>query len=153
TLAAIAPIAVALSHPAIFVAGGIAAGLLPAVARAKPHRAWIAYASFVASTMIAFLILYALFTRAQAASTLSPMHAQSTAAFPPRDDAVALVKWLASVHTGGMFAYPCGGEHGASSLSLLAFLAGAAVLWRRGRRTLLGICLASFGVALAAAVL
>jgi hypothetical protein len=102
---------------------------------------------------MAFLGLYAVFTRAQAASTLETMQAQWTAAFPPRNDPVRLVKWLATVHTGGMFAYPCGGEHGASSLTLLLFLAGAVVLWRQRRRTLLLVCLAPFGVALAAAAL
>jgi hypothetical protein len=153
TLAVIAPFAVALSHPAIFVAGGIAVGLLPAVACARQRRVAIAYAGFVASTVITFLALYAIFTRAQAASTLSTMQAQWTAAFPPLDDPVALLKWLATAHTGGMFAYPCGGENGASSLTLGLFLAGAAVLWRRKRRTLVLICVAPMAVALAAAAL
>ena len=152
-LAAIAPFAVALSHPAIFVAGGIAVGLLPAVARARQRRVSIAYAGFVASTVITFLALYAIFTRAQAASTLSTMQAQWTAAFPPLGDPWALLKWLATAHTGGMFAYPCGGENGASSLTLVLFLAGAAVLWRRRRRTLLLICVAPMAVALVAAAL
>ncbi len=153
TLAVIAPFAVALSHPAIFVAGGIAVGLLPTVARARQRRVSIAYAGFVASTVITFLALYAIFTRAQAASTLSTMQAQWTAAFPPLGDPWALLKWLATAHTGGMFAYPCGGEHGASILTLVLFLAGAAVLWRRRRRTLLLICVAPMAVALVAAAL
>ena len=119
-LAAVAPIAVALSHPAIFVAGGIAAGLAPAVVRAGRRRVWIAYASFVVEHVGTFLALYAVFTAPQASSTLSTMQAQWTAAFPPLDDPRALVRWLATVHTGGMFAYPCGGESGASSLTLLA---------------------------------
>ena len=57
-LAAVAPIAVALSHPAIFVAVGIAAALAPTIARARQRRVWIAYACFVASTVITFLALY-----------------------------------------------------------------------------------------------
>ena len=153
TLAAIAPFAIALSHPAIFVAGGIAVALAPAVMRARRCRVWSAYVCFVASTLLTFLGLYVVFTRAQAASTLSTMQAQWTAAFPPLDDPVPLIKWLATVHTGGMFAYPCGGENGASSATLLLFLVGAAVLWRRGQRTLLLICLAPFGLALVAAAL
>jgi hypothetical protein len=152
-LAAIAPIAVALSHPAIFVAGGIAVGLLPAVARASQRRVSIAYAVYVASAVVTFLALYAIFTRAQAASTLSTMQVQWTAAFPPLGDPWALLKWFATAHTGGMFAYPCGGENGASSLTLVLFLAGAAVLWRRRQRTLLLICIAPMAVALVAAAL
>ena len=36
-----------------------------------------------------------------------------------------------TVHTGDMFAYPCGGERGASSLTVLLFAVGAGVLWHR----------------------
>ena len=43
-------------------------------------------------------------------------------------------------HSGDMMALPCGGEGGASSLSLLACLAGAVVLWRRGRSTAVASC-------------
>jgi hypothetical protein len=152
-LTLIAPVAVALSHPAIFVAAGIAMGLLPAVARSRQRRSSIAYAGFVASTGITFLALYAVFTRAQAASTLSTMQAQWTAAFPPMANPWALLKWFATAHSGGMFAYPCGGENGGSSLTLALFLAGAAVLWRQERRTLLLICVAPMAVALVAAAL
>ncbi len=49
----------------------------------------------------------------------------------------ALVKWLVTVHTGSMFAYPCGGERGASSLTFLLFTLGAGVLWRRGQKVIL----------------
>ena len=92
---------------------------------------WIAYAAFVLEHGRArSSALYAVFTRAQAAATLSTMQAQWTAAFPPLErPAGAWLKWLATVHTGSMFAYPCGGENGASSLTLLA-------VPRRGRRAL-----------------
>jgi hypothetical protein len=154
-LPAAAPIALAISHPAIFIAGGIAVGLLPAILKAGAGRRgpWLAYVLFVASTMGTFLALYAVFTRTQASATLAAMQAQWTAAFPPRDDPLALLRWIATVHTGGMFAYPCGGEHGASSLTLVLFLVGTVALWRQGRRTLVLTCLAPFGLALAAAAL
>jgi hypothetical protein len=69
------------------------------------------------------------------------------------NDPLALVKWLATVHTGSMFAYPCGGERGESALSFLLFAAGAGVLWLRGRKVTVLTCLAPFGVAMAAAAL
>ena len=71
------------------------------------------------------------FTHAQAAATLTAMQAQWAAAFPPLDDPLRLAGWLVTVHTGSMFAYPCGGERGASSLTLLLFAVGAGVLWCR----------------------
>ncbi len=52
-----------------------------------------------------------------------------------------------------MFAYPCGGERGASGLTLLLFTLGAGVLWFRGRNAIVLTCLAPFGVALAAAAM
>ena len=79
-LAAIAPIAIALSHPAVFVAGGIVVGLLPAVAKARRRRVWIAYATFALSTAGMFLGLYVLFTHAQAAATLTTMQVHWAAA-------------------------------------------------------------------------
>ncbi len=152
-LAVLAPIAIALSHPSIFVAGGLVLGLAPAVVKAGRRHVGIAYATFALSTAGVFLALYTAFTRAQAAATLTIMQAQWGAAFPPRDDPMALVRWLATVHTSSMFAYPCGGERGASSLTLLSFVVGVAVLWCRGHRTIVLAGLAPFGMALAAAAL
>jgi len=60
------------------------------------------------------------------------------------------VVWFLDVNTGYLFAYPEGGEHGASALTFLAFAAGAVVLWRRGRRIPVALCLLPFGLALAA---
>jgi hypothetical protein len=152
-LAVLAPIAIALSHPSIFVAGGLVLGLAPAVVKAGRRDVGIAYATFAVSTAGVFLALYLAFTRAQAAATLTLMQAQWGAAFPPRDDPMALVRWVATVHTGSMFAYPCGGERGASSLTLLFFVVGVVVLWCRGQRTIVLAGLAPFGMALAAAAL
>jgi hypothetical protein len=151
-LAAVAPIAVALSHPSIFVAVGIALGLAPTVARAG-RSVRIAYATFVLSSVGTFLALYAVFTRSQAKATLAAMQAQWGAAFPPLADPLSLLKWLVTVHTGGMLAYPCGGERGASGPTLLLFVVGGIVLWRRGRRAILWTSLAPFGVALLAAAI
>jgi hypothetical protein len=152
-LAAMSPIALAFSHPAIFVAGGVTLGLAPAVARAARRAVTVAYGAFAASTVSAFVALYAVFTRSQAAATLSVMQAQWVAAFPPLADPLAFVRWLITVHTGSMFAYPCGGERGASSLSFLLFATGAAALWHNRRRTVLLTCLAPFAMGLAAAAI
>ena len=152
-LAAIAPIAIALSHPAVFVAGGIMLGLLPSVAKAGHRAVWIAYATFALTTAGTFLGLFAIFIHAQAAATLTTMQVPWAAGFPPLDDPLALVRWLVTVHTGDMFAYPCGGEKGASSLTVLLFAVGAGVLWYRGGKVIVLTCLAPFGLALAAAAI
>jgi hypothetical protein len=152
-LAAVAPIAVALSHPAIFVAGGIGLGLSTTVAQCRRRSVWIAYATFVISTLGAFLALYLTFTRAQANATLTTMQVQWVAAFPPLWDPLELARWFATVHTGSMFAYPCGGERGSSGLTLLLFAVGAGTLWTRGPKVIALCCLGPFGLALVAAAL
>ena len=81
------------------------------------------------------------------------MQAQWFAAFPPFENPVALIKWLVKAHTGSMFAYPCGGESGASSLTLLLFALGAGALWYRRRKALVLVCLAPFGMAMLAAAI
>ncbi len=152
-LAAVAPIAIALSHPAVFVAGGIMLGLLPSVVRARRRAVWIAFAAFGLSTVGVFVGLYFAFTRAQSNATLAGMQAQWVAAFPPLGDPVKLAGWLATVHTGSMFAYPCGGERGGSILTLLLFAVGAGALWIGRRKGILLICLAPFGLTLIAAAM
>ena len=152
-LAAIVPIALALSHPAVFVAGGIALGLGPAVLRAPRRGVIVAYGAFVAALGATFVGLYAMFTQAQSSATLSAMQAQWGKAFPPLGNPAALVGWLAQVHTGSMFAYPCGGDGGASILTFALFAAGVFVLCRRGRAEIAAVCLAPFGLALVAAAL
>jgi 4-amino-4-deoxy-L-arabinose transferase-like glycosyltransferase len=151
--AATAPVAIGLSHPAIFVAAGTILGLAPAVVMSRRREVWIAYAMSSLGSLAAFLALYVVFTRAQAAANLAAMQTQWGAAFPPLSDPLAFVRWMVTVHTGSMFAYPCGGERGASSFTLLLFLVGFGVLWYRRRKIIVLTCLAPFAMAIAAAAL
>lgn len=152
-MAVAVPLALAVSHPAIFVAAGNVIGLAPMVAKARRRSVRIAHAVFTLSTVSAFVILYLAFTRAQAVAHLTAMQTQWFAAFPPLESPLALLKWLVNVHTGSMFAYPCGGESGASTLTFLLFIVGAGLLWHRNRKTLVLICLAPFGLAIVAAAI
>jgi hypothetical protein len=153
TMAAVAPIALALSHPAIFVAAGNVVGLAPTAMNTRRMGVKIAYAAFSLSTVSAFLVLYFVFTSAQAAANLTAMQTQWSAAFPPLGSPFALIKWLATVHTSSMFAYPCGGEKGASTLTLLLFAVGIGTLWYRGRTTIVMACLVPFAMGLMAAAI
>ena len=152
-LAAFAPLALGFSHPAVFVAGGIGLALGPAVWKSGARTSQVAHGAFLVATAGSFLALYLLFTRAQASATLAGMSAQWATGFPPLGDPLALLLWLTRVHTGSMFAYPCGGERGASVLTFVVFLVGAWLLWRRRNRTVFALCLAPFALALVAACL
>jgi hypothetical protein len=152
-MAVIAPIALALSNPAIFVAAGCAFAFAPAIANARQRSVLTAYVAFTLSTVVTFFALHLVSTRAQATANLNAMQIQWVAAFPPLSNPLALIRWLATVHTGSTFAYPCGGERGASGLTFLLFTVGAGVLWYRRRQLIVLICLAPFGMALVAAAM
>ena len=100
-----------------------------------------------------YAVVYLLFTRSQASAASPGMREMWSRSFPPLDSIVGLGRWLAVVHSGDMMAYPCGGERGASALSLLACGVGAVVLWRRGRSVIVGCLLAPLGLAMVAAAL
>ena len=150
-LAAFAPIAVSLSHPAIFVAGGIVVGLARDAIRSG-RRAICGLLAFALSAGSTFVGLFYLFTGTQSAATLGPMRAQWGRAFPPLDDPVAALGWLFEVHVGGMFAYPVGGEGGASAGTTALFLVGCVALWR-DKSTIVACVVAPALVALIAAAL
>jgi hypothetical protein len=73
--------------------------------------------------------------------------------FPPLHDVFGLLRWLMVVHSGDMLAYPCGGERGASTLSLIACLVGVGVLIRQRLGTVLAVLIAPLGLALIASAL
>jgi Dolichyl-phosphate-mannose-protein mannosyltransferase len=140
-LVAFGPIALACSHPAAFVTGGIGMAIAwPAwnTRRASVRLALLAY--FVAIA-VAQAGLYAAFTRSQAGSASGSMRVMWAQSFPPLDSAIGFLRWLVVVHSGDLMAYPCGGERGASCLSLVACVAGATVLIRSGRSAIVAILL------------
>jgi len=150
-LAGCAPIAVALSYPAIFVAGGVGIGLLTAVWRSGRRGTWAAYLAFNLGAVITFLVLLPFYKTAP--QDHDYFHNAWAPAFPPLHSIPALIGWFFTVNTGHMFAYPEGGERGASSLTFLCFVVASVMLWRRGRKTVLAVCLATFGLALVAAAI
>jgi len=152
SLAAVAPIALALAHPAVFVAGGIGLAMAPTAWRTRDRGVRRAFAGFLLVVAASFLALFVGLTRAQDA-VLPGLRDYWAASFPPLGSAWGLGRWLVAIHTGSMLAYPGGGRGGASTPALLLFAAGAVALWRGDRRAILAVCLAPFGLALVAAAL
>jgi hypothetical protein len=151
-LTGLVPFALAMSHPAAFVVGGAILATAPAVWRQAAWRPRIAWAALCLSTVGSFLILYALYTGAQSAATLGGMRDYWSSAFPDFRSAGSFVGWLLSAHSGRMFAYPGGGEGGASVISLILVLAGVWSFDPRGRTTL-GLWLGPFALTFLAAAL
>ena len=154
-LALAAPVALAASYPAVFVAGAVSLALLPTAWRSgwAGRGLFVAYNLLVAAT---FLGTYWLVVRTQLdpgnGSVSQYLQTYWADAFPPASP-WPLLKWLALVHTGQMMAYPVGGSDGLSTVTFLLFTFGVWTWWKGGRRSLLVLWLAPFALNLLAAVL
>jgi hypothetical protein len=152
-LVVLAPVAVAVSFPAIFVAGAVSLGLVVSVWKTKRWQAWLPLILFNLAAVGTFGGLQLIKFGAQNKWTLIGLQAYWASSFPPLGDPVKLLRWLVWVHTGTLFAYPGGGQGGASAPTFLLFLIGTVVLWRGRHRAVLVTCLAPFGLTLMAAAL
>ena len=148
------PLALTLSHPAVFVAGGISIGLAGAIWNARREGAILPFALYNLAMVGAFVGLFIVFTSEQERLLLPTLRSHYWAeAFPPLVEPLKLLVWLAEAHTGRMFAYPFGDVRGASSFTTLCFVAALIFLWRRGEKTLLMLAVSPFGLAFVASVM
>jgi hypothetical protein len=150
-MACFGPIALACSHPAAFVAGGVGLAIAWPAWRTRSLGVRWALAAYFLAIVLAEAGLFAAFTRSQASSASGGMRVMWARSFPPLDSVAGLLGWLVRAHTGDLMAYPCGGEGGLSSLSLMACVVGAWALIRSGRSAVAAIWLGPLAVAMVAA--
>jgi Dolichyl-phosphate-mannose-protein mannosyltransferase len=165
-LAGITPIAIGISFPAVFVAGGISIGLLFRLLPGwkKKIRIISPYIVFNLALIGSFLLFYTISTGVQYESE-AWLHGPDpktedfnydsawVKTFPPLDNPVRLAWWFIDTHTGNLFAYPNGGTNGGSALTLICFITGALVLIKRRRGRILIILIAPFLITFIAAAL
>jgi len=153
-LTALIPILIALSYPAVFVAGGISLALAPSALRSNQRTVRLGFIIYNLVLVASFLAVYMASTEFQAEAIRDEYRNGCWAdAFPPLDRPWAVPLWMVDVHAGTMMAYPAGDRHGASALTLLCVLAGCLVLYRRDQKTTLAVLIAPFGLGLIAAFL
>lgn len=156
-LTALAPLALSISFTAAFIAGGLSLGIVYVLwqrrAETSLRSAWIAWAAFNVAVALTFLGLMRLSISAQYDATRNEMTTCWADGFPPWKNPLELAAWMADVHTGEMFAYPVGAEHGGSILTFVCFAIALAVVFRRGRRELALTIVGWFGLSLVAAAL
>jgi 4-amino-4-deoxy-L-arabinose transferase-like glycosyltransferase len=153
-LAAAVPLALALSHPAVFVGGAITLALAATVWDLRENGALIPFAIYNLAMVGTFLGLFTSFTSEQESAYLSIFRSNYwAAAFPPLTQPMKLAGWLAEAHTGRMFAHPFGEARGGSSLTTLCFTVALVALWRRRQFALIVLALGPFGLAFIASVL
>ncbi|MFO0925957.1 MAG: glycosyltransferase family 39 protein [Gemmataceae bacterium] len=157
-LTLIAPLAMAGSYPAVFVAGGISIALLPDVWRRREGRLWATFVAYNLAVGGAFVAHYLLVGRPHLASptagttTDAGMHLYWQAGFPPTSP-VALLRWLLLAHIGQTAAYPVGGQSGASLATVALAASGGWLLWKRGQTRLLLVIAGTFALWFVAGVL
>lgn len=153
-LSAVVPILVAISYPAVFVAGGISLALASRALRSGRRAIRLGWAFFSVLLVASFVTVYLSSAVFQAGAILENYRNGCWAdSFPPLDRPWMLPIWLLDVHAGTMMAYPAGDRHGASAATLICVIVGCIMLYRQGRQTPLAILLAPFGLGLLAAFL
>ncbi len=152
TLAAVVPLAIGLSLPAVFVAGGISLALLAPLWQQRRRSAWCIWFAYNVLLVASFGVVFFGVVAAQYEREFaSSMKACWDLAFPPWRQPLRLMAWLAEAHTGRMFAYPAGGKNGGSTLTLVWFVVAIVFLWRHRRRVIVAMALLPMALALVAA--
>ena len=153
-LAALTPLAIALSYPAVFAAGGfslVVGACLWRKAGTRPE--WRAWWIWNAGLVAGFGFCFWLSGRVQAGAEAEFMTRYWQLHFPPVREPWKLPYWLLRTHASDFLAYPVGGPNWASSATLVFVVVGIWRLWRRHNGVLLGLCLAPAAVHFLAALL
>jgi predicted branched-subunit amino acid permease len=153
-LVGLAPVAIASSFPAVFVAGGIGLGMFAAACKSRRRVTWFAVLAYGLSIAVAFGLVYRLSSAAQEARSGAQMREFWKESFPPpASEPWNWLGWMASTHTGEMFAYPVGSDHGGSIITSLLVVVGIVALARRRAYVPLAMIGGTFALAYVAAAL
>jgi hypothetical protein len=132
-LTLLAPLTLLCSWPAVFVAGGVSLALAGPVLRSS-RRTLSLFVAFNLAIAVTFLANWFFVARQQldpeVGSVQTFMLNYWADGFPPGHP-LALLRWLALIHTGRMMAYPVGDANGGSVATFLLFLTGVMVFLRR----------------------
>ena len=151
-LIAAAPLAIGVSYPAVFVAGGVSLWMA-AVLFIEQRRGWLGWLLFNVAVAAGFGAMLALAAKSQAAAELGYMQSFWKDHLPSLTSPLQFAWWLLLTHTGDLLAIPVGGEHGASTVSFLIAACGVAALRRQRRGLVLALCLAPAALNMVAALM
>jgi 4-amino-4-deoxy-L-arabinose transferase-like glycosyltransferase len=152
-LAAAMPLALGLSFPAVFVAGGASVAIAAVLCRTLSRRGWAVWGILNLAIAASFLTWYWLAISAQAHAESGVMVAGWSEAFPPHSSILKLAVWFVKVHAGPLLAVPIGGDNWGSTSTLLLCIVAVVVLVRQAQYRLLVLCAAPFALNLLAAAL
>jgi len=147
------PLALTLSYPALFVAGGIAATMATLLWRRGSLLDWLLWGVTCAAIGAGFAAVQLGSARAQMAKSGAAQQRDFAKAFPPLDSVTNFALFVAASNTSESMAYPIGGDHGASTLTTLFCLTALVILLRFRRFSLCLLCTAPLALNFVAAVL
>ncbi len=153
-LAALVPMLLAVSYPAVLVAAAVSLALAPEALRSTHRPVRLAFLTYNIVLAGSFLALYFSFTVVQSTALLS-FYRQGwwRDSFPPLGQPWKVPAWLVSVHTGTMMGYPIGEKAGGSTVTFLAAILGGLVVWKAKQPTILRLVTFPFLIGLAASCL
>lgn len=151
-LTAVAPAAICVSYPAIFVAGGLSVWMA-LVMFFQRRRGWPGWLVFNTVVAVSFSAMFWVASRTQAAAELDYMQNFWKEHLPSLTSPLQFAWWLLVTHTGDLLAIPLGGEHGASTVSFLIAACGVAALLRQRRGLVLALCVAPAALNMVAALM
>jgi len=153
-LAAVVPILLAVSYPAVLVAAAVSLALAPEALRSDRRSVRLAFLTYNIVLAGSFLTLYFSFTVVQSSALLS-YYRQGwwKDSFPPLLQPWKVPFWLLSVHTGSTLAYPIGEKAGGSTATFLVAILGGLILWKAKQPTLFRLVAFPFLMGLAASCL
>ena len=152
-MAVLAPAAILLSYPLVFVAGGVSLFVAYVLYRDPQRRGWTAWVVFNLALLGAFAAIYLISIQPQSSSELSSMRTYWDRGFPPIGEPLGMIVWFFKVHTGQMLAYPLGGNNGGSILTFIICIVGLTLLAHRRQYALLLLLLSPLALTFAAAVM
>lgn len=151
-LVAAAPLAIGISYPAVFVAGGVSLWMAT-VLLIERRPGWMGWLLFNAVLSAGFGVMLTLAAKSQATAELGYMQNYWKDHLPSLMNPLQFAWWFLLTHTGDLLAIPLGGERGASTLSFLIVACGVTALVRQRRSLLLLLCLAPPALNMAAALM
>ena len=152
-LVALVPLALGLSYPAVFLAGGVSLAVATVLLGTRSRRGWWVWTAYNLALAGSFLAWYRLAIGTQAGAELNVMRSMWDETFPPRDSLLSLLIWLLRVHAGPLLAVPVGGDHWGSIATTLLCLVAVGTLIHKGRYRLLVLCSTPFVLNLLAAAM
>lgn len=147
-------VALPLSFPAAFVAGGVSLTILFESLRRRNLAVLRPWLAFNLAILAAFTAVYFLALQNQFATNGAKMQWHWEAGFPPSlAQPIAWFTWVLQAHSGEALAYPLGGDNGGSTGQLLLAIVGGTACWQSGRRGLVTVAAATLGLSFAATLL